>query len=773
MNVPIEGMSYKVPYVIPGRLVRCSVTSPPEDLSVDGYGPEKADELLGTIFVGRYELSSILGSGGMGVIYLGRQIFLDKPVAVKVLKGVDISQKARMRFHQEAKAASSLSHPGIVSIIDFGVDEADRPYMVMEFVEGCSLGELLAERLILSLEDCMPIFLETCDALDAAHKKGIVHRDIKPSNIMLVVDDDAVHVKLLDFGVAKLLDFSEHTLQDLTKTGDTLGTPLYMSPEQINSKSVTYTSDLYSLGCTMYACLTGAPPFIGETKMQTMEMHCDDVPMSLSEASEGLQFPPELEAIIMRLLAKNPADRFENAKQVKQALLDMLAAVESRQKSASTYPLFSVTNWTDESKGMSESVSQSVHNSLAGRARLAPTRETVKQKPSQNMEKSSDSESVFWESDLSGRIAQAKGHQGQGVLSKHFLADGSGSIRSKFVRRTNKSLLIALLCSIACVATFVIVQIQHSNFLVKAKPVPVILPSSAAASEKRSVPSTSKAPDADVTSADTVIESTIQSNPTANSLNLKGIYGLTSKGLSKLRLLKSLTALDLSDTGLTDEDAKILSGLNLRVLALDGNDELSNWSLLAVSSINSLKTLSLDRTNITDDGLRHLNRCRNLRVLNLSHNPRITSKGIRNLNPESSPIEALSAIDCALNDSMAEDLLKFKKLKVVCLDGNLTITDQFMDVLARQPMKFVVLTVGNSAITSRGVQSLGKFHSLRTLGLARISLNAKNLDLLVKMQQLEQLYVPYCPVTPDQLQRLKTALPKTQIVTDAIMYVTR
>jgi serine/threonine-protein kinase len=225
-----------------------------------------ADELVGTVYLGKYELNEIIGTGGMGVVYRGRQIFLDRPVAVKMLRGNTASAKARTRFHREAKAASALSHKGLVSILDFGVDELDHPYMIMEYVEGCTLGELLTERVTLAVGDVLPVFLGICDALAVAHKKGIVHRDLKPGNIMLVVDEsEEVQIKILDFGVAKMLDVPDITLQDLTKPGDVLGTPLYMSPEHIEGKNITYRSDLYSLGCMLYACLTGCPPFVGET----------------------------------------------------------------------------------------------------------------------------------------------------------------------------------------------------------------------------------------------------------------------------------------------------------------------------------------------------------------------------------------------------------------------------------------------------------------------------------------------------------------------------
>ncbi len=318
------------PPAVQGHGIRTGESIDPgaaKSAAVSGTGPlpvPSDEELLGTIFVGRYELVSIIGSGGMGVIYQGRQVFLDRIVAIKMLKSNLGGEKARMRFHQEAKASSQLNHPGIVGIIDFGVDDLDRPYMVMEYVEGCTFSDLLRERTALSVKDSLPIFLEICDALSIAHHKGIVHRDLKPSNIMLVVGvDDKVHIKLLDFGIAKLLDLQEQTLQSMTKTGEALGTPLYMSPEQILGNKITYRSDLYSLGCMMYMCLTGTPPFIGQNKLATMEKHCTAKPLTLKQACTGRDFTPGIEPIVMRLLEKEPRDRFDSVDQLKDALIAM------------------------------------------------------------------------------------------------------------------------------------------------------------------------------------------------------------------------------------------------------------------------------------------------------------------------------------------------------------------------------------------------------------------------------------------------------------------
>jgi serine/threonine protein kinase len=294
----------------------------PKSMASESLARTNKDDFIGSIYLGKYELISQLGSGGMGVIYKARQIFLDRIVAIKMLRNNMASSKARMRFHQEARAASGLNHPGVVAINDFGIDELDRPYMVMEYVEGVTLQEVLREHGLLNMRESFPIFIEILEALAVAHARGVIHRDIKPSNVMLAMTTEGgIHLKLLDFGIAKVLDVDDNTLQDFTRTGEALGTPLYMSPEQIQSNQIDFRSDLYSFGCLMYVCLTGNPPHMGESKLLTMEKHICDKPASLKEASMGLDFPPTLEAVIMRLLEKSPGDRFQSADEVRQALI--------------------------------------------------------------------------------------------------------------------------------------------------------------------------------------------------------------------------------------------------------------------------------------------------------------------------------------------------------------------------------------------------------------------------------------------------------------------
>lgn len=265
----------------------------------------------GTILDTKYRVISLIGKGGMGAVYKVEQIFLKKEFALKTFGGNFNENQAR-RFQTEAKATSKLDHPNIVRVSDFGVIDFSTPYFVMELVEGISLEEHLKKNGPLSYEEIFTVFIPLCMGLQDAHEEGIVHRDVKPSNIMLVGKPGQWQPKLLDFGIAKLID--EKTA--LTQTGEIVGSPLYMSPEQCSAGKVDRRSDIYSLGCTMFEAITGGPPFPGASAIETIGMHLNQEPQTLKEATMGQEFPADLERIVHTMLAKNPDQRFTSARQV-------------------------------------------------------------------------------------------------------------------------------------------------------------------------------------------------------------------------------------------------------------------------------------------------------------------------------------------------------------------------------------------------------------------------------------------------------------------------
>lgn len=293
------------------ELVTSAVTCPSCDVPVgEQFEP-------GGRIADKYEIIETIGSGGMGIIYKARQLLLDKVVALKMMHSHLAAGAALMRFQQEGKAASSLSHPNVINVHDFGVTPLGQPYMVMDFVDGETLSEKLKREGPLFKEEFIRIFSQVLGAIQHAHAKGILHRDLKPSNIMLRKDAEPEHcIKLVDFGIAKMIEASDREKIQLTRTGEALGSPLYMSPEQALGRSVDRRSDLYSLGCVMYESLTGSPPFMGDTVVDTMLKHMNDTPVPLKDAFMGTDFQKEANDLVMKLLAKEPDDRYQIASDV-------------------------------------------------------------------------------------------------------------------------------------------------------------------------------------------------------------------------------------------------------------------------------------------------------------------------------------------------------------------------------------------------------------------------------------------------------------------------
>ena len=299
-----------------------------EDLTISAGPPLGAGTgsflSIGSLVDGKYRLMEGIGEGGMGVVYKVEQVLLNRQMALKTLTGNEFSESSIRRFQAEAKLLAKLDHPGLVKVQDFGFIDNVKPFLVMDFVQGRTLSSVLKSSGVMSLDAAIKIFVELCFALGYAHSKNIVHRDIKPSNIMLTtpgLDSENEHVKVLDFGIAKLLHRGLNETDSLTRTGEIFGSPFYMSPEQCHGRPVDHRSDIYSMGCVMFEVLTGAPPFAGETSISTIMMHQSQKPLTLKEASMGREFPPEIEKLVASMLEKDPNNRVQSLLDVAQLLI--------------------------------------------------------------------------------------------------------------------------------------------------------------------------------------------------------------------------------------------------------------------------------------------------------------------------------------------------------------------------------------------------------------------------------------------------------------------
>ncbi|HKQ41282.1 MAG TPA: Stk1 family PASTA domain-containing Ser/Thr kinase [Pseudonocardia sp.] len=264
----------------------------------------------------RYELGEVLGFGGMSEVHRGLDTRLGRDVAVKVLRA-DLARdpQFQMRFRREAQNAAALNHPAIVAVYDTGDVQSDfgpLPYIVMEYVDGQTLREIVKTTGPMSQQQVLDVMADVCAALDFSHRHQIIHRDVKPANIMI---NRAGAVKVMDFGIARALGEG----QNVTQTAAVIGTAQYLSPEQARGEAVDARSDVYAAGCVLYELLTGEPPFTGDSPVAVAYQHVREDPKSPSEVNSAV--PPALDAIVLKALSKNPANRYQSAAEMRSDLV--------------------------------------------------------------------------------------------------------------------------------------------------------------------------------------------------------------------------------------------------------------------------------------------------------------------------------------------------------------------------------------------------------------------------------------------------------------------
>ncbi|MBK9280114.1 MAG: protein kinase [Candidatus Obscuribacter sp.] len=303
----------------------------------------------GHVIDGKFQVVGFLGEGGMGTVYRVHHMTLGKDLALKTFRSEQIDQEAWLRFQREAQSIGRLEHANIIRIYDFGIAEDNRPYYAMELLTGADLAERLSRGGAMPLRLTLQVFIQVAGALEHAHQCGVVHRDIKPANIHLNDDDPKRPVaKLVDFGIAKLATSES---QRLTSAGLVFGSPLYMSPEQAMGADIDARSDIYSLGCTLFECLTEKPPFLGENIVDTLTRHQQENPPNLADVDIGSRYPQRLEGLVRRMLVKDPEKRIATMKEVKQELTDLLETLKDTA-AVDLQPMQSVTQRNTNIRGI-------------------------------------------------------------------------------------------------------------------------------------------------------------------------------------------------------------------------------------------------------------------------------------------------------------------------------------------------------------------------------------------------------------------------------------
>lgn len=329
---PTQGVSRKLCLACNRQYEDAAISHCPHDSTqLVNLGRDEVQQWLGKTINGKYKVLEAVGKGGMGTVFRAEQLGLGRFVAVKMLKAQLSEDKVSVkRFEQEATASAALQHSNLIMLHDFGMIDDKQPYLVMEFLEGESLASIIKEHGSVNPVRCLRIFTQVMEGLKAAHQKGVVHRDIKPSNIILTKDEHATDiVKVVDFGLAKLMPWSGKESQHLTKTGEVFGSPIYMSPEQCQGKKLEPSSDIYSVGVTLYEALTGAPPFKGRNVVETASMHISSQPPPFELKRPDLRLSNKLQSVIFKALDKEPSRRYLNMDDFKKALTDAISGPEA------------------------------------------------------------------------------------------------------------------------------------------------------------------------------------------------------------------------------------------------------------------------------------------------------------------------------------------------------------------------------------------------------------------------------------------------------------
>lgn len=604
---------------------------------------------IGTMVEGKYRLVDSIGEGGMGIVYKVEQVLLNRQMALKTLTGNEFSESSIKRFHAEAKLLAKLDHPGLVKVRDFGFIDNVKPFLVMDFVQGRTLSSVLKTSGVVPLDVAIKIFVELCFALGYAHSHNIVHRDIKPSNIMLTtpgIDSENEHVKVLDFGIAKLLHRGLNETDSLTRTGEIIGSPFYMSPEQCLGKPVDHRSDIYSMGCVMFEVLTGAPPFSGETSIATIMKHQSEKPTTLKEASMGREFPEEIEILVASMLEKDPDKRVQSLLDVAQMLIGIQKGLSSTailQKSVSV-PQKKQSNPQTKYLLISACI---LLTGVLGMLGLIFYNQQQTQKP---IEQAPDLPRRPW-----SKISE-DGRFRIFTFPDNFSIGQIGYARGTRYRKEARG-------TVTVPAAAEVMFMPNSLFLSH----PQFMNNFA---------------EDDITLLD--FKEAGLTETAFSSYKITAQSPLSDSEMVYVDHLKSLKSLCLKNCEISDAGLQYIRDLPLRILNVDGTDV--TWK--GLSSLNSfmhleylrachlreggkiikalkgsraIRELALTASDLSDEDLKDLDTMPNLTHLNIGYNPKITDKGLKYLTRLPS-LQFISIEECSITGRAAIDAFKAMRL---------------------------------------------------------------------------------------------------------------
>ncbi len=660
----------------------------------------------------RFEILSEVGAGASGSVFHAYDQILQRDVCIKILHAIDTSKIAR--FQREAQAASKLKHSNLVSVMDFGIDSKNKPYLVMEFIDGKTLKEVLRVEKKLSVERTVTLFSQLCRALSHAHDKGVLHRDLKPGNVIIKsMDNGEEQLKIVDFGLAK---FDGN--QSLTTPGVAMGTPHYVSPEAVLGKEADPRSDIYGLGCVIFECLTGFPPFSGGTASDTMLKHVNEPVPAITDST----VPEKLKKIVSKCLAKDPNERFQTIDQLRLALSDELHAAAS-----------AVPSEDNESKHIP------IHPRLDIAAQLQPALDPKLKKGRMRLGVSVAailmigmaiilySIQATWQLDkepLANSVVQPR------VEQKPSLPPPTGMNPTNLFSKGGNNKL----------------RLKDPNL--SAKETTAIIDRELGTTNKRLKKLFVDAYNID----ESGIAALVANCPNLEHLTIAHSH-LSKKSLKLLATLPYLTDLYLIENYMTDDQVTAFATMPKLYRLYLQNQNITDSSLNALAELKGLAVLSLynDR-QVTGIGLSRLFKSKNLERLDLTRSgvqPKYISSFLKQAKTKLKRFKNIGLGALKLTDADIKTM-DFSQLKTLELAED-PITDASMKHIDKFP-NIQHLHLGScNLLTDKGLFPLTQMH-LKTLDLKMT--NISTLEAVGKLNTLKWLKLNQCAITDDSLKQL-------------------
>lgn len=676
-----------------------------------------------------YQFLELLGQGGMSVVYKARQPLLNRFVAVKVLRSDLVRNEITLkRFQQEAKAASRLSHTGISQVHDFGVLPGGQPFIIMDYAGDRTLADLLEQEGSLPQSRALTLFLQIASALEHSHSQGILHRDLKPGNVILNGDS----AKLVDFGIAKLMLGKGADDQTLTRTGEVFGSPAYMSPEQCLGRDVDVRSDIYSFGCMLYEALSGRTPHQGNTSLELISKQIGQAVKPISQTSLDPRITADFEAVVMKLLQKKPAGRYQNFSQVRGDL-ERLVAGKTIRRTRNVKALLMIAAFA----------AAAIAAVLYALVRQAEAPQVVTLPPP-------------------SRISEPVGPRS--------LPAAPLDVRS--VSLQNKTLTDEVVNAIA--ANPKLQDLDISGASVSA---PVMEHLLRALANRDSIISLNLSEVwtnddalaglgqlksltelyANQTSIGDRSVSAVSRLPNLRTLGL-GYTMVGSRGVRQIGNATRLQYLDLSGNANAVQDLSCLANLkSLQILSIQ-RCLLSDQALRSIGKATSVRILLLDENPATDAQIAMLTGLKHLHTLHLSR-ASITGIGLQTICENFAELTSLKLSKCpGIAASSLEKLSELHQLSALDLDS-LPVDDYVLSKMLPNWRRLQSLNLANTKISARSVSILAQAKSITVLDITNTAIDHDGIAQLLRSLPLRQVYVTQQQLTDSQRKALAAEYP--------------